>query len=45
MRAKFGRLGSMWENLRAVIRLIYFRSMDALWELLAEKIDYNPPPI
>ncbi len=45
MRLNFGRLGSMWERFRVVIEFIYFSSMDALWELLAGKRDYHPPPI
>lgn len=44
MRANYGRLGSMWERLRSYIDLIYFRSMDILWELVAGLREYDPPP-
>ena len=32
MRKKFGRLGSMWEEMRIIINHIFFTSMDMLWE-------------
>ena len=44
MRAQFGRLGSLWEEMRAMVHRFYFLSMEALWELLAKDLDYEPPP-
>ena len=44
MRAQFGRLGSLWEEIRAMVHRFYFSSMEALWELLAKDLDYEPPP-
>ena len=44
MRAQFGRLGSLWEEMRAMVHRFYFSSMEALWELLAKDLDYEPPP-
>ena len=44
MRAQFGRLGSLWEEIRAMVHRFYFLSMEALWELLAKDLDYEPPP-
>lgn len=44
MRSRFGRLGSLWEEIRTMIHRFYFLSMEALWELLAKDLDYEPPP-
>jgi hypothetical protein len=44
MRSRFGRLGSLWEELRTMVHRFYFSSMEALWELLAKDLDYEPPP-
>ena len=44
MRSRFGRLGSLWEEIRTMIHRFYFSSMEALWELLAKDLDYEPPP-
>jgi hypothetical protein len=44
MRSQFGRLGSLWEEIRTMIHRFYFSSMEALWELLAKDLDYEPPP-
>lgn len=44
MRNKFGRLGSMWEEMRSIINHIFFSSMNVLWELLAGIRGYDPPP-
>jgi predicted transposase YbfD/YdcC len=33
MRSRFGRLGSLWEELRTMVHRFYFSSMEALWEL------------
>ena len=35
MRNKFGKLGSMWEEMRNIINHIFFSSVDILCELLA----------
>lgn len=45
MRKKFGRLGSMWEEMRSIINHIFFSSMNVLWELLAGMREYDPPPV
>ena len=45
MRAQFGRLGSMWAEIRTAVNRLYFSSMEALWKLLAEDLDYEPPPV
>lgn len=45
MRSQYGRLGSMWEQILGVINFFYFSSMDVLWEFIAQKRDYKPPPI
>lgn len=44
MRTKFGRLGSMWNSLKGAIDLVFFSSMDILWELKAGLREYDPPP-
>ena len=44
MRCRFGRLGSLWEEIRTMVHRFYFSSMEALWELLAKDLDYEPPP-
>lgn len=44
MRVNFGRLGSMWEEMRSVINHIIFSSMNVLWEILAGLREYDPPP-
>jgi hypothetical protein len=44
MRTRFGRLGSLWEEIRTMVHRFYFSSMEALWELLAKDLDYEPPP-
>ena len=44
MRSQFGRLGSLWEEMRAMVHRLYFVSMRALWEFLAGDFDYEPPP-
>jgi hypothetical protein len=44
MRTRFGRLGWLWEEIRAMVHRFYFVSMESLWELLAEDIEYEPPP-
>ena len=44
MRCQFGRLGSLWEEMRAMVHRLYFVSMEALWEFLAGDFDYEPPP-
>ena len=44
MRAKFGRLSSLWEDIRAMVHRFYFVSMESLWELIARDLDYKPPP-
>jgi hypothetical protein len=44
MRSRFGRLGSLWEEIRTMVHRFYFSSMEALWELLAKDLDYEPPP-
>ena len=44
MRSRFGRLGSLWEEIRTMVHRFYFLSIEALWELLAKDIDYEPPP-
>jgi hypothetical protein len=44
MRSRFGRLGSLWEEIRTMVHRFYFLSMEALWELLAKDLDYEPPP-
>ena len=44
MRSQFGRLGSLWEEIRTMIHRFYFSSMEALWEWLVKDIDYEPPP-
>ena len=41
---RFGRLGSLWEEIRTMVHRFYFLSMEALWELLAKDLDYEPPP-
>ena len=44
MRAQFSRLGCMWEKIRNAVELLFFSSMDILWEFIALKRDYEPPP-
>jgi hypothetical protein len=44
MRAKFGRLDSMWHSLKGAIELVFFRSMDILWAIKAGLKKYDPPP-
>ena len=44
MRAQFSRLGCMWEKIRNTAELLFFESMDILWEFVALKRDYEPPP-
>ena len=44
MRSRFGRLGWLWEEIRAMVHRFYFVSMESLWELLAKDIEYEPPP-
>lgn len=44
MRAQFSRLGCMWEKIRNTAELLFFSSMDILWEFVALKRDYDPPP-
>ena len=44
MRARFGRLGWLWEEIRAMVHRLYFVSMESLWELLAKDLEYKPPP-
>lgn len=44
MRAQFSRLGCMWEKIRNAAELLFFPSMDILWEFIALKRDYEPPP-
>jgi hypothetical protein len=44
MRSRFGRLGWLWEEIRAMVHRLYFVSMESLWELLAKDIEYEPPP-
>lgn len=44
MRTKFSRLGCMWEKIRNTAELLFFESMDILWEFVALKRDYQPPP-
>ena len=44
MRCQFGRLGSLWEEMRAMVHRLYFVSMEALWEFLAGDFYYEPPP-
>ena len=44
MRSQFGRLTSLWEEIRTMIHRFYFSSMEALWEWLVKDLDYEPPP-
>ena len=44
MREQFSRLGCMWEKIRTATELLFFPSMDILWEFIALKRDYEPPP-
>jgi len=44
MRAQFGRLASLWNEIRTMVNRFYFLSMETLWELLAKDLDYEPPP-
>ena len=44
MRACFSRLGCMWEKIRNTAEILFFSSMDILWEFVALKRDYEPPP-
>ena len=44
MRAKFGRLSTMWTSINGAIEIIYFRTMDILWEIKAGLKVYEPPP-
>lgn len=44
MRTCFSRLGCMWEKIRNTVELLFFSSMDILWEFIALKRDYEPPP-
>ena len=44
MRACFSRLGCMWEKIRNTAEILFFTSMDILWEFVALKRDYDPPP-
>jgi hypothetical protein len=44
MRAQYGRLGSLWEKMRSAIDFFYFATMELLWELIAYKREYPPPP-
>lgn len=43
MRTKFSRLGCMWEKIRNTAELLFFESMEILWEFVALKRDYEPP--
>lgn len=45
MRACFSRLGRMWETIRSTAEMLFFSSMDILWEFVALKRDYEPPPV
>jgi hypothetical protein len=44
MRSCFSRLGCMWEKIRNAVEMLFFSSMDMLWEFIALKRDYEPPP-
>jgi hypothetical protein len=44
MRAQFGRLASLWNEIWTMVNRLYFLSMETLWELLAKDLDYEPPP-
>ena len=44
MRAQFGRLASLWNEIRTMVNRFYFVSMESLWELLAKDLDYEPLP-
>ena len=43
-RVQFSRLGCMWEKIRNTAELLFFESIDILWEFVALKRDYEPPP-
>jgi hypothetical protein len=45
MRARFSRLGAMWERIRGAVEFLFFPSMDILWEVIALKRKYEPPPL
>lgn len=45
MRSCFGRLGRMWETIRSTAEMLFFSSMEILWEFVALKRDYDPPPV
>jgi len=44
MRARFSRLGALWERIRNAVEFLFFSSMEMLWEVIAKKRDYEPPP-
>ena len=44
MRARFSRLGALWERIRNAVEFLFFSSMEMLWEVIAKKRDYQPPP-
>jgi len=45
LRSQYSRLGSLWEQMLGVISFFYFTSMEVLWEFMAQKKDYQPPPV
>ena len=45
MRGRFSRLGALWERIRNAVEFFFFPSMEILWEVLALKRKYEPPPI
>ena len=45
MRARFSRLGALWERIRNAVEFLFFPSMEILWEVIASKRDYHPPPV
>ena len=45
MRARFSRLGALWERIRNAVEFLFFPSMEILWEVIARKRNYDPPPI
>lgn len=45
MRGRFSRLGALWERIRNAVEFFFFSSMEILWEVLALKRKYEPPPI
>lgn len=44
LRSCFGRLDSLWHDIKAFVNRIYFNGLEELWLFLLKDSDYQPPP-